>query len=319
MQRRTDQRETTTRSPFGALLSELRAVAVSTPARSGASGAPARRASATGPEPDLWLETRVVSDLRPSGPLAVRWLLPVSLFVHATLAFGAIFGPLLRADALPTAAPAARAFFVTPAMFAPPPPPPAPPAPAAAGSSLRRPSPRAAEPQRLIAAVEAPPTVLPEATDLDVRAAERGADTDAEAGGEPGGVAGGVPGGVVGGVVGGIPAAAVPIAPLRVGGEIKEPTKLKHVPPVYPDIAVRANVHGNVILECLVSPMGRVTSVTVVKGIPLLDKAAMEAVKQWVYMPTLKDGVPLPVILTVTVRFGLKSAGAALGPVLPAA
>ena len=123
----------------------------------------------------------------------------------------------------------------------------------------------------------------------------------------------------MGGVIGGIPAAPVPTEPLRVGGEIKEPTKLKHVAPVYPDIAVRANVHGNVILECLVSPMGRVTSVTIVKGIPLLDKAAMEAVKQWVYTPTLKDGIPLPVILTVTVRFGLKSAEAALAPVLPAA
>jgi periplasmic protein TonB len=57
-----------------------------------------------------------------------------------------------------------------------------------------------------------------------------------------------------------------------------------------------------------VSPLGRVTRVTVVKSIPLLDQAAMEAVKQWVYTPTLKDGVPVPVILTVTVQFGLKSA-----------
>jgi periplasmic protein TonB len=79
-------------------------------------------------------------------------------------------------------------------------------------------------------------------------------------------------------------------------------------PPVYPDIAVRANVHGNVVLECTVSPLGRVTRVTVVQGIPLLNQAAMEAVKQWVYTPTLKDGVPVPVILTVTVKFGLKSA-----------
>jgi len=314
MQRRTDQPETTTRSPFGALLSELRAAAPSAPARSGGPGEPARRASAIGPEPDLRLETRVVSDQRPSGPLTVRWLLPASLFVHATVAFGAILGPLLRADALPTAAPAARAFFVTPAMLpAPPPPPPAPPAAAAARPRMARPSPKQAEPERLVATVEAPPTVLPEATDVDVRAAERGAETAAEPGGAPGGVAGGVPGGVVGGVIGGIPAAPASIEPLRVGGEIKEPAKLKHVPPVYPDIAARANIHGDVILTCTVSPLGRVTSVTVVKGVPLLSKAAMEAVKQWVYTPTLKDGIPMPVILTVTVKFGLTSAGAAAG------
>ena len=96
--------------------------------------------------------------------------------------------------------------------------------------------------------------------------------------------------------------------PLRVGGDIKEPAKLKHVPPVYPDIAARANIHGDVILTCLVSPLGQVTSVTVVKGVPVLSKAALEAVKQWVYTPTLKDGIPMPVILTVTVRFGLTRA-----------
>jgi periplasmic protein TonB len=232
------------------------------------------------------------------------------------VAFGAIFGPLLRTDALPTAAPAARAFFVAPPMLpAPPPPPPAPAEAAAGRPRIPRPALRPAEPARLVAAVEAPSTVLPEATDLDVRAAELGTQTAAE----PGGVAGGVPGGVVGGVIGGIPAAPAPIEPIRVGGGIKEPAKLKHVSPVYPDIAVRANVHGNVILECIVSPLGRVTSVTIVKGIPLLDKAAIEAVRQWVYTPTLKDGIPVPVILTITVQFGLKSAGAAVGPVQPAA
>jgi periplasmic protein TonB len=60
-----------------------------------------------------------------------------------------------------------------------------------------------------------------------------------------------------------------------------------------------------VVLECTVSPMGKVTAVTVVRGIPLLNEAAMAAVKQWIYTPTLRDGVPVPIIMTVTVRFGL--------------
>jgi len=92
---------------------------------------------------------------------------------------------------------------------------------------------------------------------------------------------------------------------VRVGGEIREPKKIRHVSPVYPDLAVAAHVHGSVILECIVSPQGLVTDVKLVRGIPLLNTSAMDAVKQWAYTPTLKDGVPVPVILTVTVRFDL--------------
>jgi protein TonB len=90
-----------------------------------------------------------------------------------------------------------------------------------------------------------------------------------------------------------------------VGGQIKEPKKLKNVPPVYPDIARQARVQGVVILECTISPQGKVTEVRVLKGIPLLDQSAMDAVKQWVYTPTLLNGVPVPVIMTVTVNFRL--------------
>jgi len=92
---------------------------------------------------------------------------------------------------------------------------------------------------------------------------------------------------------------------VRVGGQIKEPRKVKDIKPVYPDIAKQARVQGVVILECTISPQGRVTDVKVLRGIPLLDAAAQEAVKQWVYTPTLLNGVPVPVIMTVTVNFRL--------------
>ena len=69
------------------------------------------------------------------------------------------------------------------------------------------------------------------------------------------------------------------------GGQIKEPKKLKNVNPAYPDIAKQARVQGVVILECTISPQGKVTDVKVLRGIPLLDAAAIEAVKQWVYTP----------------------------------
>jgi protein TonB len=133
---------------------------------------------------------------------------------------------------------------------------------------------------------------------------EEGLDLGVE-GGVAGGVEGGVPGGVVGGVVGGLPEAPPPPQAVRVGGQIKEPKKIKDVAPVYPDIAKQARVQGVVILECTISPQGKVTDVKVLRGIPLLDAAAIEAVKQWVYTPTLLNGVPVPVIMTVTVNFRL--------------
>ena len=84
----------------------------------------------------------------------------------------------------------------------------------------------------------------------------------------PGGVEGGVPGGVVGGVVGGLPDAPPPTQAVRVGGQIKEPKKLKNVNPTYPDIAKQARVQGVVILECTISPQGKVTDVKVLRGHP---------------------------------------------------
>jgi protein TonB len=117
-------------------------------------------------------------------------------------------------------------------------------------------------------------------------------------------------GGVVGGVLGSgeiVPSPPPrPTGPVRVGEGVSEPAKLRHVDPVYPDIAMRANVSGNVVLECTVSPQGRVSRVTIIRGNPLLDAAAVEAVRRWVYEPTLRDGVPVPVILTVTVTFALE-------------
>ncbi len=92
---------------------------------------------------------------------------------------------------------------------------------------------------------------------------------------------------------------------VRVGGGIREPRKITHVNPLYPEVAKSARVQGVVILECTIDPQGRVSDVRVLRGIPLLDEAALEAVRQWVYTPTLLDGVPVPVIMTVTINFRL--------------
>jgi periplasmic protein TonB len=93
---------------------------------------------------------------------------------------------------------------------------------------------------------------------------------------------------------------------VRVGGNIKTPTKVKDVRPVYPAIAQSARVQGVVIIEAVIGPDGHVQDAKVLRSIPLLDAAALDAVKQWQYTPTLLNGVPVPVIMTVTVNFTLQ-------------
>ena len=92
---------------------------------------------------------------------------------------------------------------------------------------------------------------------------------------------------------------------MRVGGQIKAPTKVRNVAPSYPDIARQSRIHGLVVLEAVISPSGSVEDVRVLRGIPLLNDAAADAVRQWRYTPTLLNGVPVPVVMTVTVNFRL--------------
>jgi len=126
---------------------------------------------------------------------------------------------------------------------------------------------------------------------------------------------GGAPVGVIGGVVGGVPAPPPPPPPppppdwgkgaIRVGGDVLQPTKTKHVNPEYPAIAQSACVQGVVIMEAIIGPDGHVQDARIMRSIPLLDQAALDAVKQWEFTPTLLNGAPVPVIMTMTVQFTL--------------
>jgi periplasmic protein TonB len=103
------------------------------------------------------------------------------------------------------------------------------------------------------------------------------------------------------------PAPAVtPRAPVPVGGVIKPPAKTRDVSPVYPPIAQAARVQGIVIIEATISPAGNVQDTRVLRSIPMLDAAALDAVRQWEYTPTLLNGVPVAVVMTVTVNFQLR-------------
>jgi protein TonB len=94
-------------------------------------------------------------------------------------------------------------------------------------------------------------------------------------------------------------------APVRVGGAIMPPVKTRHVDPEYPAVARSARVQGVVILEVVIGSDGRVGETRTLRSIPLLDQAAHDAVRQWEFTPTMLNGRPVPVIMTMTVQFTL--------------
>jgi periplasmic protein TonB len=96
-----------------------------------------------------------------------------------------------------------------------------------------------------------------------------------------------------------------PAAFVRVGGAVREPKKISDVRPVYPSIAIAAKVEGMVILEAVINQRGAVERVKVLRSEPLLDAAAVEAVRKWRYTPTLLNGTPVSVLMTITLHFTL--------------
>jgi len=93
---------------------------------------------------------------------------------------------------------------------------------------------------------------------------------------------------------------------VRVGGKIRPPTKVKDVKPVYPDAARSGRVQGVVIIEATIGANGRVIDTKILRSVAMLDQAALDAVKQWEFTPTLLNGKPVPVVMTVTVNFKLQ-------------
>ena len=108
------------------------------------------------------------------------------------------------------------------------------------------------------------------------------------------------------------PAAQTP-APVRVGGAIRPPMKTKHVNPIYPREAQAGRVQGIVILETVIGVDGTVRDAKVLRSVPLLDAAAVDAVRQWEFEPTQVNGVPVPVVMTVTVNFILAPPAESVG------
>ena len=221
-----------------------------------------------------------------------RLAVPLSLAAHVALAAAVVIVPLVAVDGTPNLRGDTVAVFnVPPPLPQPPPPAPARTVAASAVTPARRMAPSVA------------PDKIPPAT---------GAETTSTAAvGPEGDSPGGVPGGEFGSpaplpIVPLPPPPPVVTQPLPVGGKIKPPVKVRHVPPVYPAFAQEARVEGIVIIEAVVGVDGRVKQARVLRSKPLLDEAALTAVRQWEFSPTMLNGVPVPIIMTVTVNFTLR-------------
>lgn len=99
--------------------------------------------------------------------------------------------------------------------------------------------------------------------------------------------------------------------PVTVGEKVMESRVVFRVPPDYPSEAKTAGIQGPVELGIIIGPDGKVQNVQAVTGPPLLVKAAMDAVAQWVYQPYFLNGQPVTLQTTTTINFVL--AGAAIG------
>jgi len=164
-----------------------------------------------------------------------------------------------------------------------------------------RPTPEEQTPSEIPRAIVPPDLVAPRPTRPEAGGSETGSDLgvpEGMEGGVPEGQVGGVPGGVVGGVVGGRLGGLVPVRDYD-----RAPRLLRSVKPSYPQDAFVKKVQGVVLLEILIDDGGRVVDARVIQSIPLLDAAAIAAVKQWVFQPALRRGRPVPTLARAPITF----------------
>jgi protein TonB len=217
-----------------------------------------------------------------------RWMRVGSLVLHLVMLLLLFVLPITAAIDLPGVYTALPPVMLASVPDIPPAaPPPSAPAPAPSATSIP---------------TEAPPTVLPEAP----------APPPSTAFGPPGSLPVSGPGSPVP-TMGVINKPTLSVAPpprapepRRVGGDVAAPARITYKAPMYPPTAQAARIEGTVILEAVIDAQGVVQNVRVLRSVPLLDRAAIEAVQQWRYTPTRLNGVAVPIVMTVTVTFSLK-------------
>lgn len=214
-----------------------------------------------------------------------RYTIALSVVVHLLAACAVLITTVLATDELPAPRTATEFIQVVPI---PPSPPPAPPRnPTVAPSQPARPdAPPAAVPDGIQPEQDVPPVI--DAAPSAVGVVAFGDCNCVTAGAPP------------------PPPPPPPPAPVPVGGNIRPPQKVYDVAPGYPPLARAAHVEGVVILEAVIGENGEVRDVRVLRSIPLLDGAAVDAVRQWRFTPTLLNGQAVPVVMTITVAFKLR-------------
>jgi protein TonB len=226
------------------------------------------------------------------------WTVFLSMVFQIGLLAILILIPLIYTEALP------KTMMAT-MLTAPPPPPPPPPPPVVQQIVKVRPQVHLMDAGKLMA-----PKVIPKDVKIIKEEAEPDMGAVGAVGGVPGGVAGGSMGGVLGGVIGGMGTAPPPpkpkqTGPLRVGGNVQAARLVNKVQPIYPPLARQTRISGTVRLHAIISKDGSIQSLEVVSGHPLLQQAALDAVRQWRYQPTLLNGDPVEVDTTIDVIFSL--------------
>jgi|SRR5580698_564433 protein TonB len=226
------------------------------------------------------------------------WTVLLSSLIQVGIVVVMILIPLIYTEALPKG-------MLTTFLAAPPPPPPPPPP--AAAIKVVKPQVHLIHNGQLTT-----PTVIPKKVNI-IKEEEQPPDVGNSAG-VVGGVAGGSADGVLGGVIGGSagsnlapPPPPKSNKPLKVGGNVAAANLIRQVTPVYPAIAKTAHVSGTVHLHAIISKDGSIEELTYLDGPPLLMKAAMDAVHQWRYKPTMLNGEPVDVDTTISVVFTLGS------------
>lgn len=209
----------------------------------------------------------------------------ISIVVHVVAVCAAVISPLLATDELPAPRTATEFIHVVPL-----PEPPAPPPRARATASVDTPRPD-------IPPIDVPNGIAPEPS---VEPVNDGFANDS------GVIAFGDSSAIMIEATPPPPPPPPPRPVVPVGGKIRPPQKIADVAPIYPPLARASGIQGFVILEAVIAEDGSVRDVRVLRSIPLLDGAAMEAVRQWRFTPTLLNGEPVPVVMTVTVAFRLR-------------
>lgn len=241
------------------------------------------------------LETALLSSRSPARAHAVRLSLPAIVALH-----GAVLAGFVAASAWNPGEPIEPAIPIVFGRFASPPPP------QGGGSEARtvRPQPRPGAASALPARIDR----IPDASTKQARVSETAASLD-DASGDGGDAGGGSPNGVPGGTGdgnGGVGEGEADLDLPRPGGDVSYPVLVHRVEPEYPRAAILTRSERVVILDAVITAAGDVDEVRVLRSAnPLLDDAAVRAVRSWTYHPALLNGRPVRVRLTVTVKFSM--------------